>query len=24
VQGGFRGMAAHMVSRLGSIGGKRD
>lgn len=24
VQGAFRGMAAHMVSRLGSIGGKRD
>lgn len=24
VQGGFRGMAAHMVTRLGSIGGKRD
>ncbi|RKP43751.1 DUF4126 domain-containing protein [Trinickia fusca] len=24
VQGGFRGMAAHMVSRLGSFGGKRD
>ncbi|HEV3105716.1 MAG TPA: DUF4126 domain-containing protein [Trinickia sp.] len=24
VQGGFRSMAAHMVSRLGSIGGKRD
>ena len=24
VQGGIRGMAAHMVSRLGSIGGKRD
>ncbi|MDG0026078.1 DUF4126 domain-containing protein [Trinickia sp. Y13] len=24
VQGGFRAMAAHMVSRLGSLGGKRD
>jgi len=24
VQGGFRAMAAHMVSRLGSFGGKRD
>src|SRR5260370_40448295 len=24
VQGGFRGMAAHMVSRLGSFGSKRD
>lgn len=24
VQGGFRGMAAHMGSRLGSLGGKRD
>ncbi|MFW2273510.1 DUF4126 domain-containing protein, partial [Burkholderia orbicola] len=24
VSGGFRGMANHMVSRLNSIGGKRD
>lgn len=24
VQGGFRGMASHMGSRLGSLGGKRD